>query len=412
VVQAKFAVPLVVPIWDKRNEPLPFSPPPMITCYRCANRNEDDHAYCGHCGARLDEPSRSGATVTAPESERPVWTADPVIGLRIRNTLTEFDLPVWRRETSIGRAKTCDVVLPSAAVSSVHCMIERREGGICVVHDRGSKNGILSERTHRRMFELSAGSLFMVGNVPMVAFSASMQGVRATLQYFLGFDERHQRGVEDALEAAGQRLHVLLAAPPGGQADRVAEILHGSGPGARQPFHVAPRIPAGRRAQRELFSAASNGTLVLGVDDVPGEIVVVRECLRSNAFNARVIAVGRDPASAVGSEMLEGSGPGHAVAVHIPALIERAETDRMKLVSILGEATARRLGVEPFSVSPYLGALLRHDWPNNLDELEETIERLLVLQREGGNQRAAARALGLSRGSWARWFQAFRQDGA
>ncbi len=129
----------------------------------------------------------------------------------------------------------------------------------------------------------------------------------------------------------------------------------------------------------------SHGTLVLGVDELPSDMVVVRECLRSNPFNVRVVAVGHDPAWAVGSELLEGAGPGRAVTIHIPALADRPETDRMQLMSILGASIGRRLGVAEFSASPYLHALLHRDWPNNLDDLEETIERLLVLQREGGN---------------------------
>lgn len=387
----------------------------MITCHRCGTANQDENQYCGHCGTQLQEPSRSGATITAPEGERPQWVADPVIGLRIRGSLTEFDLPMWAHETTIGRQESCSIVLKSAAVSAIHCSIERQPGGACIVHDRGSKNGILTDGTHRRMFELPPGSLFMVGPIPLVAFSASMQQVRERLQRYLGYDERHQRAVENALDAIGQRRHVLLVTPPGGQAEKLARRIHDSGPGARQPFHIAGRIPSKRTDQRAMFSAAGHGTLVIDTDRLPTDMLVVRECLHSPSFNVRVIAIGQDPARALAADLVEGLGPGHAASVRIPPLADRSEADLLRLISMLSTEISGRIGAPERTPSLYLRALLAHDWgavardqPNNLDALEEAIERLLVLERESGNQHAAQRALGITWGAWGRWYKPFR----
>jgi hypothetical protein len=376
----------------------------MITCHRCGTANQDDHQFCPRCGAQLHEPSRSGATVTAPEGERPAWVADPVGGLRIRNTLIEYELPTWRRETTIGRDKTCDIVLASAAVSALHCSIERQAGGASIAHDRGSKNGILTDGAHRRIFELTPGTLFMAGNVPLVAFSAGMQRVRERVQRYLGYDEAQQRGVEDALDATGRRRHVLLRTAAGGQAERLARLIHDAGPGARQPFQVAAEIPEKRGGQRALFSAAANGTLMVGVDELPRDLVVFRECLRSESFNVRVVATGSDPARALGGELVEGLGAGHAASVRMPALAERSDADRLRLIEVVSSEISARIGAVGLSPVAYLPGLISADGPATLDELEIDIERLLTLEREGGNQRAAARILGIDR----RWFKRYR----
>jgi hypothetical protein len=348
-------------------------------------------------------PDRSGATVTAPEGDRPPWVADPVVGLRVRNTLTEYELPLWRTETTVGRDPRCDIVIESDAVSAVHCAIERGGGGACVVHDRGSKNGILTDGGHRRVFDLPAGSLFMVGNCPLVAFSASMQQVRTQLQRYLGYDERHQQGVENALEAAGQRRHVMLVEPPGGQADRVARLLHAAGPGARQPLQVADRIPASRTAQGALVRAAKHGTLVVRVDDAPEDLTALSE--QAALHNVRVMVIGPRADGSLLELLVDGAPGRRPVLVRIPPVAERPEPDRMRLLSIVTEEIGRRLGVAEIGVDAYPG-LLHHDWPDNLDELDQAIEWLLVV-RQQGSQRKAAAALGLKWGAFNRWIRKF-----
>ena len=64
---------------------------------------------------------------------------DPVVMLVEEASGTEFPVLYW--ENSIGRAKSCDICLPDAAVSRDHAVFMRREEGwfIC---DTGSKGGV------------------------------------------------------------------------------------------------------------------------------------------------------------------------------------------------------------------------------------------------------------------------------
>lgn len=345
---------------------------------------------------------RSGQTVSAPEGQRPQWVADPVIGLRLRDTLTEWELPLWRKTTAIGRDPTCDISLDSAAVSSLHCQIERLDGGGCIVRDMGSKNGTVMDG-HRSVFDLTAGTHFIVGNVPLVAFSASMQNIRSLLQRYLGFDERYQASVENALVAAGGRRHLFLVSPDGGQGAMAARIIHEAGPAARQPLIVLPSIPDIRAEQRTMLSRATHGTLVVGVDRLPRDRFLFSDALRSDAFNVQVIAMGANPARAVGADLVASPGGGCAMSAAVPPLRERSQSDRLRLISILSAEIGRRVGVSDFDPA-FTSPLLVYDWPSNLDELEQAIERLLVIRQEGSQRKAAAR-LGIPWSSFARWMR-------
>lgn len=358
--------------------------------------------YKGTMDADGVEQQRSGQTVSAPEGQRPQWIGDPVIGLRLRGTLIEWDLPLWRGITTIGRDAGCEITLDSAAVSSRHCQIERTDGGGCIVRDLGSKNGTVMDG-HRSMFELTPGTQFMVGNVALVAFSASMQQVRMRLQRYLGFDERYQVSVEDALVAAAGRRHLFLVNPAGGQGPKVARVLHEAGPAARQPLIVLPKIPDTRAEQRVMLSRATHGTLAVGVDRLPDDRLLFSDAVRSGAFNLQVIAMGSDPAEAVGTVLVSSPGGGCAMRALIPHLHQRSQSDRLRLISILSEEIGRRVGASDFDPA-LTSALLTYHWPNNLDELEQAIERLLLIRKEGSQRKAAAR-LGIPWSSFARWMR-------
>jgi two-component system response regulator HydG len=71
----------------------------------------------------------------------------------------------------------------------------------------------------------------------------------------------------------------------------------------------------------------------------------------------------------------------NVIAVHVPPLRERMD-DLMPLVAHFLEKHGRRLGRSPCTLSPEaIEALTRHAWPGNAREVENVIERALVLGR-------------------------------
>ena len=65
---------------------------------------------------------------------------DPVIMLVDENSDTTFPVLYW--ENSIGRSRSCDMILPDSAVSRDHAVLMRRDEG-WIICDTGSKLGIL-----------------------------------------------------------------------------------------------------------------------------------------------------------------------------------------------------------------------------------------------------------------------------
>lgn len=64
---------------------------------------------------------------------------DPVIMLADHESKIKFPVLYW--ETSIGRSKSCDIVLPDESVSRDHAVLMRREEG-WIICDTGSKTGV------------------------------------------------------------------------------------------------------------------------------------------------------------------------------------------------------------------------------------------------------------------------------
>ena len=67
-------------------------------------------------------------------------TTDPIRG-KLINTITNESISLRERETSIGRNKSCDIVLPFDTISRLHAVIAYRSKGF-VIFDTFSKSGV------------------------------------------------------------------------------------------------------------------------------------------------------------------------------------------------------------------------------------------------------------------------------
>lgn len=67
-------------------------------------------------------------------------TTDPLRG-KLVNTVTHEEISLYDRETSLGRHKTCDIILPFDTISRLHAVIAYRSKGF-MIFDTFSKSGV------------------------------------------------------------------------------------------------------------------------------------------------------------------------------------------------------------------------------------------------------------------------------
>jgi pSer/pThr/pTyr-binding forkhead associated (FHA) protein len=90
----------------------------------------------------------------------------PLASLLIRSgALKGRRLHLRSTQVTVGRADSCDIVLPESSVSTAHAKLQRREG-VWVISDLGSTNGTLvdGERVHDEV-PLSPGASIKLGEV-------------------------------------------------------------------------------------------------------------------------------------------------------------------------------------------------------------------------------------------------------
>jgi len=229
--------------------------------------------------------------------------------------------------------------------------------------------------------------------------------------------------VIDKLGPANSR--VLISGPAGSGKELAARLIHERSPRREAPFVVinAPAMsPEGMEA--ELFGVEANGdqprrigaleeahggTLYLDeVADMPREtqakilrVLVDQNFCRVGGSNrvhvdVRVISsTSRDLAEAI-TEGRFREDLFHrlsVVPIRVPSLAERRE-DIPELVQYFLELTAANMGVAPRKVGADAMAVLQsHDWPGNIRQLRNNVERLMILALGDPNAEISASML-------------------
>jgi two-component system nitrogen regulation response regulator NtrX len=224
--------------------------------------------------------------------------------------------------------------------------------------------------------------------------SAAINGVRATLK---------------RVASTGSR--VLITGPAGVGKEVAARLLHAWSPRAQAPFIVvsAARMEP-ERVEEELFGVedsggevlrhglleqAHGGTLFLDeIADMPvtAQAKILR-VLTEQAFNRvggqRIVKVDVRVVSATARSLTAEIEAGrfredlyyrlNVVPVHIPALNERRE-DIPALVDhyVARFASERRVGT-PLVTEDAVGVLQAFDWPGNVRQLRNIVERTIIL---------------------------------
>ncbi len=102
---------------------------------------------------------------------------DPVRG-KLVNTITNETVPLRDRETSIGRNKICDVVLPYETISRLHAVIAYRHKGF-VIFDTFSKSGIkVNNKKIEEKAYIKNGDTINIGGVEYVLREAKFKYIK------------------------------------------------------------------------------------------------------------------------------------------------------------------------------------------------------------------------------------------
>lgn len=293
---------------------------------------------------------------------------------------------------------------------------QRRVGEITRERDRIAQALEVAEEaldhTRAEATALRAGRGASRRAAPAIAYSGTMQALEARLS-----------------ELAPTEAPLVLVAEPGSPVDAIALRVHERSGRAAGPFVVADCASVREDAERALFgraeesraslepsaptttnapSATSNatpgwlrlaqtGTLVLA--DVPALPLASQHALAEAlaqrlaraeggaapyAVDVRIVATSRLPleplvaAGAFDPELARWL----ATSVVVPPLRERRE-DLPSLVLLAIDRACRVLGRETVGIEqPAIDALLAHDWPGNLRELQHVIDRA-VARAEG-----------------------------
>ena len=217
------------------------------------------------------------------------------------------------------------------------------------------------------------------------------------------------RRVVDRLAPTNSRI--LISGPAGAGKEMVARLIHEQSPRAQAPFVVlnAPTITP-ENMESELFGVeagegrtrrvgaleeAHGGTLYLDeVADMPAgaQAKIVRVLVDQTfqrvggeakvSVDVRVISsTSRDLAQAItdGQFREDLFHRLSVVPVRVPSLAERRE-DVPELIAYFLESIAQSMGVAPRSIAADAMAVLQtHDWPGNIRQLRNNIERLMIL---------------------------------
>ena len=336
----------------------------------------------------------------------------------VRGTSKGARIAVGRDAVSVGRHKSCNLVLEDTKISSIHCELQATHAGVRV-RDVGSKNGTFVGAVRVTEAFLSEPGVLTIGETDL-AFTPTkpetVQLVEAESFGPLAGRSPSMRAVfERLLRAAPTELTVLLLGETGTGKEVAAQAIHGAS-GRKGPFVVVDcgSIPASLAEstlfghERGSFTGASNkrlspfveargGTLFL---DELGELPLdLQPRLLRVLAERRVKAVGSNEyvdvdvrvVCATRQDLVRGVHDGSfrsdlyfrvaQLRVELPPLRDRREDITLlvgRMLADLGDAASfARVPDESWK------RLLRHDFPGNVRELRNAVTVAHALSPSG-----------------------------
>ena len=315
----------------------------------------------------------------------------------------------------LGTNEACDVVLRDRTVSKRHCEVGCADGSLWV-RDLGSKNGVYAGGARVEHAQLSPGSCFAVGRVPMCirVKSAADVGVEP-LPGVIGTSAPMMGVAAIARSLAKLSVPILIRGATGTGKDVVARAIHSLSARADGPFvprnmgaiptalaaaelfgHDRGAFTGASQSRKGAFMAAHGGTLFLDeIAEASGDVQVhllraleQREVQplgsdRHIAVDVRVIAATWAPLEQTVTDRGFRQDLFHRLAVgtiHLPTLADRKADIGVLVEHILNK---HRDEVGDRKIAPAaLGRLMAYGWPGNVRELSNVVLRAAVLTEQ------------------------------
>ncbi|HEY4012857.1 MAG TPA: sigma 54-interacting transcriptional regulator [Polyangiaceae bacterium] len=365
-----------------------------------------------HDDSTLEDLPPQGRSTSDHDDLHVVLECDRPAAGSTRHCLDDVDQVLFRRgkerralrEEAAGIQRLV-VEVPDSRMSSVHATM-RRASDRWLLEDTNSRNGSYLDGRRVQRAHLADGAVFQFGHTylllrsrtlpegrgegPRDAASASDGSALATLD--------HQNGALFArmLDASRGRIAVLLVGEAGSGKDSLARAVHAAG--RRGAFVVVPCALLGRHESgdgpdaaaglADAFARAAGGTLYLDeIEGLSAEAQVALLPLLRSRRKARVAGVlsslrSGEAAPAVPRIAADLFAELAGFTVPLPPLRDRREDLGALLATMLSRA-ARPRG-PAVTLDPSMGqALLQHDWPFNLSELESCVRSAMTLSGEG-----------------------------
>lgn len=323
-------------------------------------------------------------TVTLPEINRPpaLDVPDFITAIREYGRAVEHPLLPGQETFTIGSSPSCDLPVASEYVSSLHAVLERR-GQRLRVHDQTSRNGTFFRGRREASFDIGPGDAFILATTPFLAVNDHMRLARPIFAEVLGYAS--EAVVDDVLSIAIQDDPLLIVGERGAGQRALLQTLHGTSLRRGQALVEVPAPPTTREDQKQLIAHARRGTLAVAVNGAPVDDVFLDMALSAD-FGLRLVLLAPSLESAVQSVKLDVIA--RMNKIEIRPLRERRGEIGLLLDHLLLE---NRLSLRATDLTnENLRALYAYDWPENLDELRETVAWIAAIVREGSVRKAAA----------------------
>lgn len=335
---------------------------------------------------------KAGKGPTDPISDAAVLSlppADAVTALRVIGQGVELPFPrPGDHRFTIGSAArpAVDLSLHAATVSRLHAAV-LVEGNKIRVVDAGSTNGIYLHDRREREFQVTAGKIFRIADLPIIALDDALRSLRPVLAAGLGFSAH--AAVDHALAAAAEGGPLLMLGRGGCDQARIARAIHAASARRHLPFVELGALD-GRAAEKAALIGAARGTAYVDLRTSRRLTALIVSELFGTTYHVRPVFSAPDR-GLVDREL--GNYAAQLRSVVLPTLADRAQ-DIPTLINLIFETelhTDRR--VDELGATN-VQALVQRTWPDNIDGLRRVAPKLLA-RMEAGSVLGAAKRLGI-----------------
>jgi DNA-binding NtrC family response regulator len=370
-------------------------------------------AAAGGEQTRADGPS--GATRVRTAGEPPA--AAPAARLRVRAGGRERTVPVTAAGVVVGKEPTCDAPIDDPFVSARHLRIEP-QGGRWIAVDLGSTNGTFLSGARVARAELPLGVPIHLGDAEIVleAREAPEPARPEAFEGMLTRDPAMRQVFELVERVGGSEAAVTILGETGTGKELVARALHARSPRRDGPFvpvntsaiaetlieselfgHEKGAFSGAERMRKGAFEEADRGTIFLDeIGELPLDlqpkllrVLELGEVKRVGAsrpitVNVRIVAAThRDLRALVRAGKFREDLYYRlcVVPITIPPLRRRKGDVAALADAFLQRASPR--GVVLRWSPEALARLEGYDWPGNVRQLRNVVQRALLFRGEG-----------------------------